>query len=238
MEGEDYEEVLDILAPSLENGTLLQFEPAQRLWEKLYRYCEPGKLVTVIPYDSLWRPVKQDATWIDDNPPEGFEWMLNTYDGDDFFLTAVESYSMSENYHDTIDYDFTYSLKAEDMETGDVIFTAEKLTTDSQDDEDVIDYGLWMILDGTQLWYKKTAWPYSGAVNLIDPETQRKIGLKLALPGEGAYFLQNTKDGVDIGGFTFDDEYFGIAPLIDAQVVQCQKRAYRLIYQYKGLRDE
>ncbi|SEP66644.1 Serine/threonine protein kinase [Lachnospiraceae bacterium NE2001] len=238
MEGEDYEEVLDILAPSLENGTLLQFEPALRLWEKLYRYCEPGKLVTVIPSDSLWRPVKQDATWIDDNPPEGFEWMLNTYDGDDFFLTAVESYSMSENYHDTIDYDFTYSLKAEDMETGDVIFTAEKLTTDSQDDEDVIDYGLWMILDGTQLWYKKTAWPYSGAVNLIDPETQRKIGLKLALPGEGAYFLQNTDNGVDIGGFTFDDEYFGIAPLIDAQVVQCQKRAYRLIYQYKGLRDE
>ncbi len=236
MEEDEYEEVLSILSPSVENGTLLQFEPALKLWEKLFHYCNPGKLITVIPSDELWRPVQYDPDVVEKKPPIGYEWELNVYEGDSFYLTAIEKYTMSDNYHDTIDYDFTYSLKAEDFESGRIIFTADKLTTDSQDDEDVIDYGLWLILDGSKLWYKKKNWPEAGYVNLEVPDFQRKTGLSLLLPGTEEYFLRNTSDGVEIGGYLFDDEFRGLMPLFDKQIVQCRDRAYRLIYQYTGVR--
>lgn len=230
MEEDEYEEVLSILSPSAENGSLLRFEPALILWEKLFRYCESGKLITVIPSDKLWRPVQYYADVVERTPPDGFEWKLNVYEGDTYYLTAIEKYTMSDNYH------FTYSLKAEDFESGRVIFTVDKLATDSQDDEDVIDYGLWLILDGSRLWYKKKNWSEAGNVNLETPDFQRKASLKLMLPGTGEYFLRNTSDGVEIGGYLFDDEYRGLMFLYDRQVVQCRDRAYRLIYQYTGVR--
>ena len=236
MEEDEYEEVLSILSPFAENGALLQLEPALRLWEKLFNYCEPGKLITVIPSEEHWRPVQYDSDVVHREAPEGFDWELNVYEGDSFYLTAIEKYTMSDNYHDTIDYDFTYSLKAEDFESGRIIFTVDKLTSDSQDDENVIDYGLWMILDGNKLWYKKKDWPDSGNVNLETPEFQRKAGLRITLPGTGEYFLRNTDNGVEIGGFLFDDEFCGLIPLLDKQIVQCRNRAYRLIYQYTGIR--
>ncbi len=233
----DYAKALELLRPSCENGSLLQDEPSLELWEKLFPHCVPEKLITVLPSESLWRPISDETGNGDPDVAES-EMELDTCVDGRLKLTAIETYTMSDNYHDTIDYDFKYALKGQDAGDERLIFTVDKLTTDSQDDENVIDYGLFMALSGTRLKYKKKAWPKVGVAELSDPAFQRKAGLHLTLPGTGEYFLTNVAAGVEIGGFLFEDEYRGLGPLLDAQVIQCRDRAYRLIYQYSGLRKE
>ena len=234
----NYAGALELLSPACEDGTLLQYEPALALWERLFPYCTPGKLVTVLPSDALWCPIAYDNTETAEIPPQGVAHGVEEIEADGLIVTAIENYTMSDNYRGGIDYDFTYSLRAVEASGGALRFTVDKLTSDSQSDEEEIDYRLAMQLSGPHLWYKKRGWPKSGMANLGNPEFQRKHGLRMMLPGEGDYFLKNTDTGVEIGGFAFDDEFYGIAPLWDAQVVQCRDRAYRLIYQYTGIREE
>lgn len=234
----DYAETLALLAPACEDGTLLQAEAALELWEKLFPYCEPGKLVTVLPSDALWRPLADSETNAAEPAVPGKEWSLDEADDGKTIVTAIEDYTMSENYNGGMDYDFTYALRANDVKSGQAFFDVDRLIGDSQSDDRAIDYGIFLKLSGQYLWYRKKNWTQEWCVNLGDPAFQRKRGLRLALPGTGDYFLKNTDGGVEIGGFAFDDEFRGLMPLWDAQVIQCRDKAYRLIYQYTGLRQE
>ena len=67
-------------------------------------------------------------------------------------------------------------------------------------------------------------------IDLGHPEIQIERGLTMALPA--GYRLSNTKAGVDIGGFRFEDVFDGLQPLWNADIVACRKRNYRLVYQY------
>ncbi len=231
-EDEEYEQVLELLSPAAEDGTLFLYEPALELWERLFDYCEKGKLIRVIPSDTLHRPVATD--------PRAEDRSLHVT------LNVVETYTMSENYNNGMDFDFIYSLRATSKLNGAHLFTVDRLITDSQSDDRQIEYGLNLELRGSQLRMQKEHWGKAYCVDLEDPEFQRTHGMAITLPGfrctvdpdeadpgeDEEYFLRNTEEGVQIGDFTFEDEYRGLGPLWNQRVVQCRDRAYRLIYRY------
>ncbi len=231
-----YEDILELFSYAVETGIIFQYEPALKLWENLFDYCNPDKLITVIPTELNQCAESTQESEAYKEVPDGYEWKLNSYENDYYCLNAVEKYTVSENYNGSMDIDFIYSLQAVDKDNGKIIFSFDRLTSDFQTDDGIVEYGIWLILKDNQLWYKKDNWSKIGYADLDDIKFQKSSGFYLALPGNGDYHLKNVKDGVDIGGFFFDDTYYGNILLNNSQVIQCQKLKYRLIYQYKGVR--
>ena len=64
-------------------------------------------------------------------------------------------------------------------------------------------------------------------------EMSRKGDGRVRFTLPGGYTLKNTKEGVDIGGFVFEDLFTDFRPLWDSDVIACRDRNYRLVYRYK-----
>ena len=228
----EYEAAMHLLSPACEDGTLFYHEEALQLWEDLFPYCTPGRLVTVLQDP---RPTRIDDLPFPEEP--GTDWETNGASDGRTRITIEEHYTMRENYNNGVDVDFTYSASACDVASGKLYYAMDKLTADAQSDDKLLDYGLKVKLSGAFLWFTKESWGFVGVLGLGYPDEQRKRQLRLALPGLGGYFLRNTEKGLDIGGFFFEDEYSGLEPLWDRQRIFTRKNVYRLIYQYTGLRE-
>ena len=233
-ENGDYQTVFSLLSPLMDDGTLLRSDEAVLLWEKLYPYFHPLNLVNVIPDEHFSGEafITYKDLIISNTPPdEKTEEVDVTSDGVTRVYSKEEDYFWRENYSGGIDWEFHFSMRAEDIRSGKEWYSSKSFF-DSYETEDYtpMDHGLYMKLRHNFIWFWRLR--TAGRYNLGDPDVQRKIDLRFMLPGTGAYTLRNTEDGMYIGDFFFDDEYQGFEPLIDKQRICCKNKSYRLIYQY------
>lgn len=216
-----------LLDNSRADSTLLLHEPSLKLWTKLGPHFQHGKLITVLPTDDAPTPLPQRVPVVAKTEPRRAGY---TTDG---ATIATVSYTrkMTENHNNGFDLDYDYALSACDAASGQLYFSVRELTSDSRTDAEELDEELYIeLLPDGKLRYNKRTWNSAITTNLCNPQVQINIGLTIALPG--GYCLSNTKEGVDIGGFCFQDIFDGLHPLWNADVVACKKRNYRLVYQY------
>ena len=229
----EIERCFEALKPSCDDGTLLLHDEALALWEKLFKWYEPEKLITVIPGE----PVREDdGRWIpgggDPQEPEG-PFTKGTAGDEYTSLTCAYTYYTKENYNNSMDVDLYYTVTAQDAVSGRPFYTLS--FHESETDDHIFSYDEWFKVRGQYIWMKKPEEKTSWYRDLADPEMQQKMDMAIALPG--GYTLKNTVSGVDIGGFLFDDVYEGLDLLSDQALIRCRKHSYRLIYQYGKCRE-
>ena len=209
------------------NSTLLLHEPSLRLWTKLGTSFKHGKLIAVLPTEDTPAPLPQRSRIVEKTEPSRAR-----YATDGTTVATVQSTcKMTENLNNGFDLDYSYSLSACDAVSGQPYFAVRRLTSDSRTDAEELDEELYIdLLPEGRLLYGKRSWNSPTSIDLRDPEIQIERGLTMALPA--GYRLSNTKEGVDIGGFRFEDVFDGLQPLWNADIVVCRKRNYRLVYQY------
>ena len=229
----DYEAAHEALAPSCEDGTLLLCDPALALWEKLFPFYEPGRLMTVLPT----APCSQrDGRW---HAGEGNrEEPAGPYTENDAsdartVLTSTYTYYTYENHNNGMDVDIFYSVSASDAASGRPFYTLS--FKNSESDDHVFSYSQWFKLCGQYLWLKNPEDTRPTRIDLADIGVQQRMSLCMALPG--GYELQNKDGHVRIGEYEFEDTYEGLNLLSDEQIIRCARHAYRLIYRYNGLRS-
>lgn len=216
-----------LLDKSRANSTLLLHEPSLKLWTKLGPYFKHGKLIAVLPTEDTPAALPQRSRIMENAEP-----MRAGYATDGTTVATVHSTcKMAENLNNGFDLDYTYSLSACDAASGQPYFAVLQLTSDSRTDAEELDEELYIeLLPEGRLRYGKRSWNCPTVIDLGHPEIQIERGLTMALPA--GYRLSNTKEGVDIGGFHFEDVFDGLQPLWNADIVMCRKRNYRLVYQY------
>ena len=215
-----------LLDQSRVDSTLQQHVPSLVLWTKLGAYFKRGKLITVLPTGDAPAPLPARGETIHTIP----ERLLYAVEGSDVPHVYVET-KMTWAQDTYFDLDYSYSLSVYNSDSGELYFKISSLTTDSGTDKEPLDGDLHVVLqeDG-HLQYTKDTWNAPVTINLRDPKVQIDRGLSIALPN--GYFLKNTKSGVDIGGFLFQDVFEGLTPLWNADIVVCKNQNYRLVYQY------
>lgn len=215
-----------LLDQSRVDNTLQQHVPSLVLWTKLGAYFKRGKLITVLPTGDAPAPLPARGETIHTIP----ERLLYAVEGSDVPHVYVET-KMTWAQDTYFDLDYSYSLSVYNSVSGELYFKISSLTTDSGTDKEPLDGDLHVVLqeDG-HLQYTKDTWNAPVTINLRDPKVQIDRGLSIALPN--GYFLKNTKSGVDIGGFLFQDVFEGLTPLWNADIVVCKNQNYRLVYQY------
>ena len=229
-----YEYVRDLLEPSCEDGTLLLYEPALSLWEKLFAWFEAEKLITVIPAEPAGAPA---GRWVpgggDPEEPEG-EYTENSAEDEYTRLSCTYTYFTKENYSNSMDVDIFYTVHASDAVSGRPFYTFS--FQESETDDHIFSYSEWFKLRGQYLWIKKPEEKKPWYLDLADPAVQRKRDLAVALPGGGV--LKNADGMVHIGDFVFEDVYEGLELLSDRQVIHCRDHSYRLICKYGQRREK
>ncbi len=216
-----------LLDQSRLDSTLQQHAPSLVLWTKLGAYFKRGKLITVLPTSDAPTPLPKRGETQEHSSPERL-----LYAAEGSSSLHVYTHTKMTWAQDTyFEMDYSYSLNVYNTVSDELYFSIERLTTDSRTDKEPLDEELHVTFheDG-RLEYTKDTWSGPAIINLNDPTIQINHELKMALPG--GYRLQNTKNGVDIGGFLFQDVFEGITPLWNTDIVVCKKRNYRLVYQY------
>ena len=229
----EVERCYEALSPSCDDGTLLMHEEALALWEKLFAWYEPEKLITVIPEvpDS-----EDDGRWIPQggDPEEPAGPFTEGAAGDEYTsLTCTYTYYTKENYNNSMDVDLFYTVNAQDAISGRPFYTLS--FQESESDDHIFSYAESFKIRGQYLWAKKPEEKSPWHMDLADPAVQQKMNMSIALPG--GYWLKNTENEVDIGGFVFEDFYEGLDLLSDQAAIRCRNHSYRLIYTYGKRRE-
>ena len=200
-ENGDYQTVFSLLSPLMDDGTLLRSDEAVLLWEKLYPYFHPLKLVNVIPDEHFSGEafITYKDLIIPNTPPdEKTEEVDVTSDGVTRVYSKEEDYFWRENYSGGIDWEFHFSMRAEDIRSGKEWYSSKSFF-DSYETEDYtpMDHGLYMKLRHNFIWFWRLR--TAGRYNLGDPDVQRKIDLRFMLRGQ-VHILFVTRKTVCISG--------------------------------------
>ena len=130
-----YEQARAALDDACEDGTLLLYEPALSLWERLFPYFQPGKLITVLPAAPL---SQRDGRWhAGEGNPQEPEGSYTEGGASDMYtaLTSSYSYITYENLNNGMDTDITYSVEACDARTRRPFYTLSFMCCESDDHE-------------------------------------------------------------------------------------------------------
>ena len=217
---------------SLEGQVLTMHEPSLRLWSGLRPYFEIESLVTVVPTQEEPTPVPVRNECMKDQQFEKTDAYLNQSSNGQTALSLrlrkVEEYDWCMDMND---YTLYYTLFAKDIRSDSLYFTVKYLEVSSEADWKWFSTDRYLgLYDEHMLWYSE--------VNL-EPETidlaqmSRKSDGRVYFKLPGHYTLCNTKEGVNIGGFVFEDLFEDFRPLWDSDVIECRDRNYRLVYRYK-----
>ena len=231
----DIDGTLQVLTRSLDDQVLTMHEPSLCLWSKLGMYFKRDALVTVLPTKDLPTPVPVR------NKP-GFKSLSDMTGSDEIHIengqTALDLYCREEQEFDwcmdMFEFTFYYTLTATDMRSDNTYYVVEylEIACNGEWDRVVKDRYLASVSD-TEIRYGKDS-EDSKVIDLAQMSRKGEGRVRFSLPG--GYWLSNTKKGVDIGGFVFDDLFTDFRPLWNADVIACRDHNYRLVYRY--LADE
>ncbi|MCR5296360.1 MAG: protein kinase [Clostridiales bacterium] len=224
-ERKDIDGAFRSLNRSMEDQVITQHEPSMRLWSKLGAYYRKGKLVTVLPTSDPPTPPPERNECI---PDQEFKMNSDFKNGSDNGQTSISvSYTEETEYdwcNDAEEYYLAFSLRATDDRSGITYFSMPCFESTWEADWKAFSRDRYVGLKGDYLlWW---------AQEYAEPQTidLREREVRFSLPG--AYWLQNTSEGVNIGGFVFPDKFTDFRPLWNSDVIGCRDHNYRLIYRY------
>ena len=227
-DAKDYTRCMEALKPFAEDGSLLLYAPALELWQKLFDWFEPEKMITVLTDDPVKEP---DGRWLpgggDPKEPDGDYTEANAEDAYTLVTSSYTEYT-KENYNNSMDVTLFYTVRGTDAVSGRPFYTFK--FKENERDDVVFSYNEWFKVRGQYIWMKKPEEKKPWHIDLADPVLQERFDMELALPG--GYVLKNREGRVHIGDYVFEDVYEGLDLLSDRQIIRCRNHSYRLIYQY------
>ena len=217
---------------SLEGQVLTMHEPSMQLWSKLRAYYETDGLVTVVPTQEAPTPVPVRNECIKDQQFTKENDYRNEAENGQTKLSIHCTMDQEYDYcMDMFEYTLYFILYATDTRSENSYFTVKYLEVSHAADWDWFSTDRYLGLKGDHmLWYAEE----NLAPQTIDLQEMSRKGdgrVRFTLPG--GYTLKNTEEGVDIGGFVFEDLFTDFRPLWDSDVIACRDRNYRLVYRYK-----
>ena len=235
----DYAGMYRTLKKSLDAGALTLHEPLLRLWSELSTHYPRSKLITVVETSDTPTPIPPRNERTDKLFSKRSE---NENKADNGQTSVQLSFDVESDYDyctDAFQYDYTYNLTATDTLSGHEYYTVHAVERACEADWRPFSEHRYVGLAGDHLLL--LAREESDQVKEIDllqlSVDKAQYGsdgasrVRFALPGD--YELNNTKEGVDIGGFVFQDEEFtDFRPLFASDVIACRRKNYRLIYSY------
>ena len=227
----DIDGTFRILNQSLEDQVLTRHEPSLRLWTELGKYYERGSLVTVLPTEDDPTPVPERDACLENQEFSMSEEYLN---GTDNGQTLLSLHRKEEEEYDTcndmFEYTFYYTLFATDKRSGNAYYEVKYLEVASEADWRRFTKDRYLGLEGDYMLWYKDEYGTTGMIDLAERSRNGDGTVRFRLPGP--YELKNTNEGVDIGGFVFQDVFTDFRPLWDSDIIACRDHNYRLVYRY------
>ena len=217
---------------SLEEQVLTMHEPSLQLWTKLRAYYQTDSLVTVVPtQDPPTPPPERNECKKDQQFTKGSDYLNGTDNGQTELTLTYREESSFDACMDMCDFTFYYKLSARDKRSQHIYYEITYLEVASESDWKWFSTNRYLGLEGDyMLWYARER---EEAEMLDLSEMSRKSRGRVSFSLPGGYTLKNTADGVDIGGFVFDDTFTDFRPLWDSDIIACRDYNYRLVFRYK-----
>ena len=217
---------------SLEGQVLTMHEPSLRLWSGLRPYYEIDSLVTVIPTQEDPTPVPVRNECIKNQQfAKSSDYLNQSNNGQTALSLELRKEEEYDWCMDMNDYMLYYTLFAKDMRSESLYFTVKYLEVSSEADWRWFSTDRYLgLYDEHMLWYSEIN-QEPETIDLAQMSRKGDGRVYFKLPGH--YTLRNIEEGVDIGGFVFNDLFEDFRPLWDSDVIACRDRSYRLVYRYK-----
>lgn len=219
------------LKQSLLEHTLTAHAPSLALWHELGSHLEKSQLVSVVETELASSPLPNRMPRYEKPFCQCEDNRNKSENGQTTLILNIESEELWDSCQDMYEYTFFYSLSAKDSLSGKLYFEVKSLEKAEEADWMPFCKDRWLGLLGenTLLYAQNGKEPESIDLGSIDWQIAHE--LSFAIPcGEK---LQNTKSGVDIGGFVFADSFDDFYPIYNSDIIRCKNKTYQLIYRYK-----